>query len=146
MKIVLDTNVVVSGLIRPLDSAPGALLDLWYQGRFDLVVSPGLVREYRLVLNRPKVRQWIRVPSFTARFLRHLEELATLVEAPELDAVEVRDPKDRVVLATAARGRADLVVTGDGDLLVLKAFQGIPILTPRAALARLGLPRDPRHS
>jgi len=57
LKIVLDTNVVVSGLIRPLDSAPGALLDLWYQGRFDLVVSPGLVREYRLVLNRPKVRQ-----------------------------------------------------------------------------------------
>jgi predicted nucleic acid-binding protein len=51
----------------------------------------------------------------------------------------LRDPKDLIVLAAAITAEADAIVTGDEDLLSLKSFEGIPILTARQALEKLGL-------
>lgn len=60
-----------------------------------------------------------------------LREHAQLVEPAEVARDACRDPNDRMVLGAAVAGGADCVVTGDADLLVLKSFEGIPILTPR---------------
>lgn len=69
MRVVPDTNVVVSGLIRPVGSPPGELLDLWFTRGYDLVTSAALLAEYREVLNRPRIRRLIRDHQALLRFL-----------------------------------------------------------------------------
>jgi putative PIN family toxin of toxin-antitoxin system len=134
LRVVLDTNVVVSGLIRPVGSPPGELLSLWFSGRYDLVTSPPLLAEYREVLKRPRIRRLIRDFEGLLHLLRLLEEAETVTQPARLSPRSVRDPKDVMILGTALAGRADLIVSGDQDLLVLRRFRGIPILDPGAAL------------
>lgn len=68
-----------------------------------------------------------------------MAEIASPADVPE-DAV--RDPEDRMILACAVGGKADLIVSGDKDLVVLKAYQGISIVTPSAFLNLMRPPTD----
>ena len=63
--------------------------------------------------------------------------LASIVTPAVISPVILRDPDDDMVLATALAASADFIVTGDADLLNLKSYQGIPIVTPAEAMARL---------
>ena len=132
MKLVLDTNVIVSALLKR-SSAPGQILQLWRDGRFDLLVSDPLYAELTEVLGRRKLKVYLK-PELSRRFLELLRDYATWVEVGRVPPHTVRDPKDLMVLGTAVAGRADLIVSGDQDLLVLRRFRGIPILDPRATL------------
>jgi len=98
------------------------------------VISAALLAEYREVLNRPRIRRLIRDYPNLLRFLNLFGEAGVTVVPTKLSPRAARDPKDVVVLGTAVAGRADLIVSGDQDLLVLRRFRGIPILDPRAAL------------
>jgi uncharacterized protein len=69
--------------------------------------------------------------------LGELRRLAEIVDPPPLSAQVSRDPDDDAVLALAAASQADLIISGDADLLVLGSYAGIPILLPAAAVARL---------
>lgn len=135
MRIVLDTNVLVSALLTK-GTPPDLLYQAWEAGSFDLVTSEAQLAELERVLRYEKLRPYIRREEAEA-LLDTIGAVATVVG----DLVEIdlsRDPDDNAILATAIAGRADLVVTGDrSDLLSLKVVDGIPIVTPRQALERI---------
>jgi len=86
------------------------------------------------VLLRPKFQKYI-TPAEVRDVIRELMDLAELIQ-PTQTITACRDPDDDHILSLAVDGRADAVVTGDDDLLVLHPFRGIPILTARAYLDR----------
>jgi len=134
MRVVLDTNVVISGFLSPGGPA-ASLVDLWAEGKITVLVSPPLVEEYLGVLARPKFDR----AGPTAERLHLLQELIALdntelVVPKEKVAVIKEDPADNLVLECAAAGRADYIVSGDGHLLRLEKFREIPIITPRRFL------------
>ncbi len=135
MRIVLDTNVLVSALITK-GTPPDLLYQAWDGRTFDLVTSEAQLAELERVLEYRKVRTLVRRDE-AAALLETIGALAVVLdELPKVDLSA--DPDDNAILATAVAGRADLLVTGDkSDLLQLKTVQGIPIVTPREALERI---------
>ena len=138
LRAVLDTNVVVSALIRP-GGPPGRILDRLVDGDFVLVLSPAMLDELGRTVRQPGVRKYVRLSDdeLDSR-LAQLETLADPVEGTLALTVALRDPDDLMVLVTAVEGRADYIVTGDADLLTLGACEGVAIVTPREFLERLG--------
>ena len=135
MRIVLDTNVFVSALIAR-EGPPGRLLSAVRHGDCTLVTSVYQIEELRKVLGRDRLKPYIR--SAEADDLLHgLESVGVVVaELPEIDLSP--DPKDNPILATGLAGQADLIISGDKrDMLALRHVEGIPIVTPREAAARL---------
>jgi putative PIN family toxin of toxin-antitoxin system len=128
MRVVLDNNVILSGLFWK--GAPRALLDSAVAGRFQAVVSPSLLVELEDVL-----REDFELPEGPLReAMSFVLSFAEVVEDGGASPVAVRDPGDEKVLACAVRGGADVIVTGDRDLLDLPEPAGIRILKPRAFL------------
>ena len=135
MRIVLDTNVFVSALIAR-EGPPGRSLSAVKHGDCTLVASVYQIEELREVLGRGRLKPYIR--SAEAGDLLHgLESVGVVVaELPETDLSP--DPKDNPILATGLAGQADLIVSGDKkDMPALRRVEGIPIVTPREAAARL---------
>lgn len=135
MRILLDTNVIVSGLLSAA-SPPGQLLAAWQDGEFVLVSSDAQLEELRRVLGYDRLRTRIGAQQ-AADVLDNFGAAAELVEVAE--PVELSpDPDDNVILATAITGQADLIVSGDkGDMLALGEAAGIPIVDPAEAVRRL---------
>lgn len=134
MRVILDTNVLVSGLMYP-KSLPGSALAAWREGRFDLVLPLAQLEEIGRVLAYPKIRRILHWDDETiGRFLRQLYLRAEVVE-PAPQPAEVRDRDDLHVLRALASGAADLLVTGDEDLLVLRERYAIE--TPAQFVKRL---------
>lgn len=133
MRAVIDTNVLVSGLLW--HGAPHRLLEQARSGALVLVSSPALLAELADVIGRAKFDA-VLARSNTSReqTLDALYRLAEVVEPPPLPEPVCRDPDDDEVLALAVAARAEMIVSGDPDLLVLKAFQGIPIVSPAEAV------------
>ena len=123
-RVVLDSNVIVSGL--GWSGPPARVLDAALDGRLVLVTSPPLLAELRRVLAYPKL----------AKVLDGGEQLANLIEAsgvvvlPTHVIAAVNDESDNRVLEAAVEGAADYIVSGDEHLLGLGFFQRIPIVTP----------------
>ena len=137
VKIVADTNTLLSGLLWR--GAPAGLLEMVELRRASLVMSPDLIFELRDVLSRKKLAARIRqietsAPELAAKLARHIQIVnPSIISQPS----NLRDADDLPVLACAAAAKADAIVTGDKDLLVLKSFHGIPIMTVREVLERL---------
>jgi len=133
VRAIIDTNVLVSGFFW--HSAPHSLLERVRSGEVTLIITPALLAELAYVISRPKFDS-ILLRSNTSRegTLDELRRLAEVVEAPPLPQPVCRDPDDDEVLAAAIAGQVDLIVSGDNDLLCLKQFQNIPILSPADAL------------
>jgi len=122
MRILYDTNVLVT-----LVSRREAVLRLKKQfsaGQDALIVSGYMLNEVEDVLGRFKLtRQRVKAA------IRHLERIAQIVEPSKVEKV-CRDPDDDNILAAALAGKADYIVTTDKDLLVLRKYKGIQIITP----------------
>lgn len=133
MRAVFDANVFVSAALRP-EGAPGRLiaLGLGEAPPFDLVLSPAILEEVRRAFTYPRVRRYLR--GAVDDWLDDLELLADLVEDEPLDRLVSDDPDDDKYLAVALAGRADVIVTGDDDLLRLGRYENVQILSPRAFL------------
>jgi putative PIN family toxin of toxin-antitoxin system len=100
--------------------------------------SNELVVELARVLNYPRIEKVLAARGWTASELSgQIGLVSDLVISPALPQAVCRDPDDDAVLACALAAHADLIVSGDKDLLVLQSFQGIPILTAAQALQRL---------
>jgi putative PIN family toxin of toxin-antitoxin system len=139
VKLVIDTNTLVSGTLW---SGPSSqLIDALEQGRGSLVLSADLLAEFADVVNRERLSKRLAACNVTpARLVAQLARIAEFVSPTPMSCPStLRDSKDLIVLAAALSGRVDAIVTGDEDLLVMKSFQGIPILNARMALERLGL-------
>jgi len=132
VRLVLDTNVLVSGLISD-KGAPAILFDAWFEGRFSLITSPDQLSELERVLNYDRIRSRLG-PGQAEVFLQSLEVLAERVDAAR-GIKASRDPDDNLIIGTAVSGMANLLVTGDkSDLLSLGKFQGIRIVSARQAV------------
>lgn len=135
MRVVIDTNVVLSGLIKP-DSVPGHVLRAWRDGSFRFVLSEFLLEEIAVTLARPKIQALVPWPAAQInRFVLELRAFCDVVEPADLDFKYPRDPDDIPVLAALIASGADLLVTGDRDLLALR--EQYPIETPAEFVRRL---------
>ncbi len=134
-RVVLDSNVVVSGL--GWSGAPAKILDAALNDRLVLLTSPLLLAELRRVLGYPKLAKVIG----DAQQLVDLVEESSVVVLPTRTLAVVGDESDNRVLEAAVEGAADYIVSGDGDLLELGSFEGIPIVTPATFLGRATLDR-----
>lgn len=123
MRVLLDTNVLISGIL--FRGLPRSLLERASRGELDLVTSPELLDELEAVLTEK-----FHVPPELVRLARGELETLALVVVPGYMPRVSRDPDDDQVLAAAIAGEARAIITGDRDLLVLEAYHGIPILTP----------------
>lgn len=129
-RVVVDTNALVSRLLLP-DSTPGRAVRKAAEAA-QLLISEATLDELAEVLARAKFDSYVTVADRQS-FIRLLGRIAELV--PIIHRVQAcRDPRDDKFLELAVNGRADVIVTGDKDLLGLDPFRGISIITPAAYL------------
>jgi len=133
LRVVLDTNVVVSGLAYRR-SVPGLIVNAWQQGTLDVVLSRYILDEISRVL--PNLRRIGMNPEELRDLTDSAVLLADVVEPDHQRDPELRDEKDQLVLATFRVARADYLITGDKDLLALS--KRYPIVTPAEFWARHG--------
>ena len=132
MRIVADTNVLVSAFIFP-GSSPEAVYRLALEARIQLVTSRPLLAELGRVLTDKFGWQ----PERAEEALAHVVRLAEIVD-PQETVTEIKaDPADNRVLEAAAEGRVDAIVSGDRHLLALASWRGIASRSPAAFLAQL---------
>jgi len=131
-RVVIDTNVYVSRALRAVSTGGMAVDKAWLED--ETILSLATWTELQLVLRRPKFRSYI-LPGTLETYLDRVRLIATFVALAE-PIRACRDPKDDKFLEVAVHGRAELILTGDTDLLVLHPFRGIAILTPADYLAR----------
>ncbi|QNI31382.1 putative toxin-antitoxin system toxin component, PIN family [Alloacidobacterium dinghuense] len=125
MRVVLDTNVLVSGLAYP-GSTPGRIVAAWRQGAIDVVLSRYILDEVARVL--PRLSR-IRMSSDEIRDLVDtFLFLADVIEPDTQPDPELRDSADQPILALLRASQAQYLITGDKDLLALA--ERYPIVTP----------------
>jgi putative PIN family toxin of toxin-antitoxin system len=139
LRAVLDTNVLVSGLISK-GSPPSEIVDAWLDGHYTLVTSLYQVQELVHVLSYPRIAgrlslEEAELDMILAALLTQAEVVAGKVELPGV----TRDPKDDAIVACAQEGEAHCIVSGDPDLLDLGEHDGIRVLTPREFVEILGV-------
>lgn len=142
MKAVVDINLIVSGLLW--DRRPSRLIEAVRDGRVALALSLSLYEELDEVVHRTKLDDRIarrgETPEHLLTSVLAMAEMAATRPLPM--PPNLRDPDDLAVLECAVAARAEAIITGDNDLLVLKEYQGIPIITVRQALEKLGIPPE----
>lgn len=125
LRVVLDTNVLVSAFTHP----EGRILFLWQQarqGHYQLLTSPAIVHEVARILRHIFAWEEVRV----SLRMRELVRVSEVVIPSVLPEAVPDDPDDNHILACALAGQAGLIVSGDKHLRRLKAYQGIPIVRP----------------
>jgi putative PIN family toxin of toxin-antitoxin system len=135
MRVVLDTNMLLSGLMYP-HGPPGEIVRAWRESRFDIVLSIEQLTEIARVLSYPKIRKilkWDRVRI--EGFIKQLYLRTEMVNITGISAIVPRDSKDSAILATLTAAGADYLVTGDKDLLALRGHYAV--LTPAEFARRI---------
>jgi putative PIN family toxin of toxin-antitoxin system len=126
---VVDTNILVRAVIKPTGSV-GPVLERLRDKDYLLIYSEPLLSEFVDVINRPRIRDKYHITP---------EDISTVVallilrgrEIRSVERIEIcRDPKDNMVLEAAIAGEAQVIVSGDEDLLTLDPFRGTPIVSP----------------
>lgn len=149
IRAVLDTNVIVSGMLGfdLAESTPGALLRAWFRRDFELVVAEVLIREIERTLSDEYFIERVdqRIAHLTMTSL-HKDATSTALSVTVTRIAT--HPEDDLVLAAAVSAGTAYLVTGDKQLLRLSAYQGVTIVSPRAFLDILeaGATADTRHS
>jgi putative PIN family toxin of toxin-antitoxin system len=139
IRAVLDTNVLISGLLGE-HSPPRQLVDAWLDGRYVLVTSLYQVEEMSHVVAYPRITSRLRLSDAEIDLV-----LAALLSQAEVVRGDLRlpgvsrDPKDDPLVACAVEGAADYLVSGDADLLDLGKHENTRVVTPREFVEILGV-------
>lgn len=133
LRVVLDTNVLVSGLI--MLGKPRELLSIIARREATLVLSKEILNEFTKVMRRNRLTEYVTEEQ-VERFIENIERIAKFVEL-ESHLEVVNDPNDDIVINTAIDGRADLIVSGDHHLLSLKEFRRTKIASVDEAVRKL---------
>lgn len=124
MKIVIDTNVLISALIFP--GVSSEIFD-FVASNHEIWLSEWIIKEFSR-----KCRDKFKIPAdVLGETLKHLGEKVNITVPKGIKPVICRDPDDDNVLWAARTAGAQIIITGDQDLLVLKEFEGTQILSPR---------------
>lgn len=136
-RVVADANVLISAALARHPQAPSVLVfEAALVGRVELVTSPALLAEVASVLARPRLRRYLSIDE-AQRFAAGLAALTALAADPPRPHPEVcRDPADDYLVALARATRADVIVSGDLDLLSLSESEP-PVISPRMLVDRL---------
>lgn len=130
IKAVLDTNTLVSAVINIPFSVSQEIYQNFVNKRFVLVISSVIFSEIEDVLHRDEVRKFHkRSNADLQEILGELKNLSYIVPG-EIKVEAVRDSSDNKIISAAAEGKADYIVSRDKDLLDLKQYQGIEIVSP----------------
>lgn len=131
MRVVLDTNTVISGFLW--GSYPRQILDLVRNQQIEIYTSSPLIEELLDVLSRPKFAQRLLavIQETPEALVNNYINLVQIVEIHIVEKIIINDPDDDQVLACAVSSSADYIISGDQDLLTLKLYQNIPIVTAR---------------
>ena len=125
IRAVLDTNLLISYLLTNGDTI-SRIMTHWEEGHFVYLQSPQMFAELIDVLNRPRLRQYLKADP---KILIDLIEIEAEFVAGNLALTGAcRDPKDDKFIACAVEGNADYIVTGDNDLLDLGVYQSVQIV------------------
>lgn len=137
MRVILDTNVLLSALIR-VDSKPYKLVRAWLDGRFELVSSEAQLEELRRVSRYEQVRRHFE-PAEIGWLVNRIRERAVVLDRlPKVDVAD--DPGDNFLLAMAASSRAQYLVTGDkSDLLALERHGKTQLVSVQQLVSTLAL-------
>jgi putative PIN family toxin of toxin-antitoxin system len=136
MRAVVDTNILVRAVLQPQGAAGPVLLRM-RRGDYVLLYAEPLLEERVDVLGRQRIRDTYGVTDQDIRTVVALILLRGESVQVEERIVACRDPRDDKFLEVAVAGKADAIVSGDEDLLVLHPYAGIPILSPAAFLRML---------
>ena len=131
MRVVLDTNVLVSGLLKPY-GAPGGIVRMVSAGSLELCHDARILSEYRDVLRRSK---FAFRPSDVDALLEHILTRGHAVSSEPLRR-RLRDPNDEMFLEAALAGSADYLITGNLSDYVGHAQQRVPLVSPAEFLER----------
>ena len=136
MRVVLDTNILVSALMIQTGN-PAAIYRAWQEGRFTLLTSAEHLDELGATLRKPAIAERIK-PYKAGGLVNELKELADTIGSPPR-VERSPDPSDDSLLALSEAGRADYLVTGDkSGLLALEHHKGTRIVSARAFAALFG--------
>lgn len=135
-RAVIDTNILISGVISP-HGCPRAILEHWYDQNFIRIVSQAQMTELTRVMEYPRLQARLRVHDRDQTHLLHaLQDCAETVRVESVEPV-CRDPDDDLTLASSVVGEANYLVTGDKDLLVLEEHKDVCIVTAAQFLHEL---------
>ena len=137
IRAVLDTNVLVSYLLTHRPPIATLMDGLLANDELVIVTAPELLEELDRVLTYPKLQRYYTVEERT-RFVALLMALSEVVDLPDTIPRICRDPDDDWLIACAVVGEADVIVSGDGDLLALEQVGSIRIVTAAQLLQALG--------
>lgn len=126
MRIVLDTNVFISGIF--FSGPPSRILEAWRDGRVQLAISPEILGEYQRVGNELSNQ----FPSVDLSSILGLLTIhALMFQSPQLPEPVCDDPDDDMFIACAVASQSKIIVSGDKHLLKVADFGGVKILKPR---------------
>jgi uncharacterized protein len=138
MRVVVDTNIFVRAFINPSGSV-APVVDRLTNGEYVPLYSSASLAELVNVLSRPRIQTKYHIrDTEIADLLELLGKFGEQIESERSLAI-CRDPKDDKFLVIAAAGKADVIVSGDADLLVLSPFEGIPIVGSATLLRMLAV-------
>ena len=127
-RLVLDTNTIISAFFWEGNEAE--LFRKIEQGKAKLYITIEILKEVEEVIKRPKFNEVMRKANLTPdQIMQKIVSLSHLVIAPKITVKVCRDEKDNKFLECAESAKADYVVSGDEDLLVLKEYKGIAIVS-----------------
>lgn len=130
MRVVIDTNVWLSALLW--GGQPNFILQLVEKKQIQAISSEEILNELMDIFQKPKLQKRLNQLNFSAEEVTIVaKRLMIFVTIKAIIIPELRDPKDQMILATAITGNADVVISGDKDLLVLHPFANISILSPQ---------------
>jgi hypothetical protein len=137
MKIVLDTNVAVSAAVSP-KGPPAEIVSAWRAHSFTWVTSPPLLDELERTLLSLRVSRYLAWgEDEIAEFLAAVRQAAEVTSPTRQIDVIRDDPADNRVLEAAVSAQVDYIVSGDHDLLELKTYEGVQIVSPARFVAIL---------
>lgn len=136
MKVVLDTNIWVSAIIW--GGIPDRILLLGETQSITISMSQELLNELERTFSKSKLQPKLQALDLTVSSVMNLiRESVIVYPIDEITVPNLRDPDDNIVVATAIAAQADVMITGDRDLLVLETYQGISIMTAKDFLQSL---------
>ncbi len=130
IRAVLDTNTIVSAIINTDNSVSQEIYQNSKDKRFLLVISPSILAEVEDVIHRARL---MRFHKYSALELKRIAKELTnvsLIVPGKIEIEVVRDPDDNKIISAALEGKADYIISRDRDLLDLKEYKGIKIVTP----------------
>lgn len=132
MRIILDTNVLVSGIFW--SGPPFKILELWRDKKVRLISSPEIIMEYHQVaVELAEKFQTVTIEPLLSLIVASSE----IYISPELPSQVCKDPDDDKFIACAIASRADFVISGDKKLLATSGYQGVKIIKPREFLKKM---------